>query len=193
MPQSTGWVVPAAGCLKQLLSDECTFLNLITFYILIMQMFPLLTTNPMFSVSVSHQSLLSTSHHALMLPYGCPSSKVSDLLMWLLLLSLGSGKECLCWMGALGTSRLMLCLAAPQLLWWHTGHRSVSSNELREKQEHTSGVIHRADFIHFLPPGSPICPARPSRPGLAHVQALPLGRAIDSTAFLRRGSQQSLL
>lgn len=114
-----------------------------------------------------------------MLYHGCPSSKVSDLLIRLPFLSVGSGKECLCWMGALGTSRPVLCLAAPQLLWWHTGHRLVSGNELREKQEHTSGAVHRADFIHFLPPGSPVCPARPSHPGLAHIQALPLGRAIN--------------
>lgn len=185
MPQSSGLVVPAAGCLKQLLSGDCILLSPMTFYILIMQMFPLVATNPMFSVSASHKPLLSTNHHALMLHHGWLSSKVSDLLIWLPLLSLGSRNDCLCWMGALGTSRPVLCLAALQLLWWHTGHRSVSGNELREKQEHTSGVVHRADFIHFLPPGSPVCPARPSRPALAHIQALPLGRATDSTAFLR--------
>lgn len=186
-------VVPAAGCLKQLLPCGRTVLNPMTFYVLIMQVFPVVATHPTFSVSASPQPLLSTTHHALMLHHGCLSSEVSALLIWLPLLSLGSGKECLCWMGALGTGRPVLWLAAPQELWWHTGHLSVSGNELAEKQEHTSGADHRTDFIHFLPPGSPVCPARPSRQGLAHVQALPLGRATDSTAFLRRGSQQSLL
>lgn len=201
LPWGHDLVVPAAGCLKQLLTG-CTWwiypLNPMTFswpdkqckYFL----WSLPTQHFQPWLSISHHTspggitLVPRNHHASTLRYGRPCREISVLLIEPPPLRTGPwGNGCLAperelWERA---GSLPSLAAPPAAVAADRGSKWSGGNELVAKSERASGVDHRADFISFLLAPLPHSAARPFRPGLAVIRSVP--------SFLRAEPQIALV